>query len=279
MPGNVFRHFDHSGLFASPHLAFAREEMETFKSNLVRSTHKHKVQDARPNMDKFSLEREGFGVLKHKTAVSNWDDEKQIRDICYKEAIELVKKAAGAKDAVVFDHTLRKVKKEESKLFARDPVEAVHLDYTVESAPQRLRDFFGADAEKRAGRYSIINLWRPLVPVVRDVPLAVIDARSVEPKDLLPYALIYPDRVGGNYTIANNPKHKWWYLPQQTDDEVLVFKQWDSDPNKVRFAPHSAFKDPTAPKDGGFKPRESIELRLFVFYDGKAPEMPAASKL
>jgi hypothetical protein len=140
------------------------------------------------------------------------------------------------------------------------------------SAPQRLRDFFGPDAEKHAGRYAIINLWRPLVPVVRDVPLGVLDARSVAPSDLLEYDLIYPDRIGGNYTIRHNPNHKWYYLPHQTSDEVLLFKQWDSSEEKVRFAPHSAFKDPTKP-DGGFAPRESIELRLFVFYDGMAPKI------
>jgi hypothetical protein len=88
-------------------------------------------------MSTASLEVQGFAALTHKSGVSNWNDEKQISGACYAEAVELVKKATGAKDAVVFDHTLRKVEKEKSVLFARDPVESVHLDYSERAREAR----------------------------------------------------------------------------------------------------------------------------------------------
>jgi hypothetical protein len=48
-------------------------------------------------------------------------------------------------------------------------------------------------------------------------------------------------------------------------DEVLLVKCYDSlKDGRARFAPHTAFVDPTAPPDARL--RESIELRTLVFH-------------
>jgi hypothetical protein len=48
-------------------------------------------------------------------------------------------------------------------------------------------------------------------------------------------------------------------------DEALLLKCYDSSTDgRARFAPHTAFEDPTAPADR--LPRESIELRTLVFH-------------
>ncbi len=47
-------------------------------------------------------------------------------------------------------------------------------------------------------------------------------------------------------------------------DEALLLKCFDSKTDRARFAPHSAFTDPTAPADA--PPRESIEVRTLVFH-------------
>jgi hypothetical protein len=50
-----------------------------------------------------------------------------------------------------------------------------------------------------------------------------------------------------------------------TADEVLLLKCFDSKiDGRARFAPHSAFVDPTT--SAGAPPRESIELRTLVFH-------------
>jgi hypothetical protein len=50
-----------------------------------------------------------------------------------------------------------------------------------------------------------------------------------------------------------------------TADEILLLKCFDSKTDgRARFAPHSAFVDPTTP--AGVPPRESIELRTLVFH-------------
>ena len=65
---------------------------------------------------------------------------------------------------------------------------AVHNDYTENSAPQRVRDLLPpAEAEARLKRrYAEINVWRPIAGPVRSTPLALCDARSLDPADLVP---------------------------------------------------------------------------------------------
>jgi len=100
---------------------------------------------------------------------------------------------------------------------------------------------------------------------LRDAPLALCDAQSVAPGDLVAADLIYRDRTGENYLMTYRPSHRWFYVPEMRADEVLLLKCYDSaEDGRTRFVPHTAFTDPTAPAD--ILPRESIELRTFVFY-------------
>ncbi|MCP4236434.1 MAG: hypothetical protein GY770_23110 [Aestuariibacter sp.] len=68
----------------------------------------------------------------------------------------------------------------------REPASLVHNDYTPNSGFTCLRENLGDDAEFLArARFQIINVWRPLVDPVEDYPLALCDARSVNPLDLI----------------------------------------------------------------------------------------------
>jgi hypothetical protein len=129
-----------------------------------------------------------------------------------------------------------------------------------------VRDLLGDEADALLrGRVQVINLWRPIRGPLRDAPLAVCDARSVAPGDLVPSDLVYRDRVGETYGVTFNPQHRWFYVPDMQPDEALLLKCYDSATDgRARFAPHTAFEDPTAPAD--VAPRESIELRTFVFH-------------
>ena len=61
------------------------------------------------------------------------------------------------------------------------------------------------------------------------------------------------------------PGHRWFYAPDMRTDEVLLLKCYDSaEDGRSRFVPHTSFNDPTMSPD--ILPRESIELRTFVFY-------------
>ena len=98
-------------------------------------------------------------------------------------------------------------------------------------------------------RVAIVNLWRPIKSPVLDAPLAVCDARSVAPQDLIASDLVFRDRRGETYNVVYNPGQRWFYAPEMRANEVLLIKCFDSrdDGAVARLAPHDAVIDPTAP--------------------------------
>jgi len=239
-------------------------------SNTVHEPHIVPIYDMRPIASKISLDREGFELLGHRSAVRDFWNEEEVRTVYYPEAERLIADVLGASRVFIFDHTLRRrvVGTQDRAVDApRQPSNRVHVDHTGKSGPQRIRDFLGAGAELLLkGRAQVINLWRPIRGPLRDAPLTVCDARSVAPDDLVPSDLVYRDRVGETYAVRYNPNHRWYYVSEMQPDEALLLKCFDSETDgRARFMPHTAFIDPTAPAD--VMPRESIELRTFVFYD------------
>lgn len=83
--------------------------------------------------------------------------------------------------------------------------------------------------------------------------------------DLVPAALIYPDRAGETYAVKPNPNHRWYFKYAQRPDEPLFIKCYDSlNDGRARRVPHTAFVNPAHESE---PPRESIEVRTLVFYD------------
>jgi hypothetical protein len=239
------------------------------RSNAVYRPYRVLVHDLRPIAAGLSLDREGFALARHPSAVHDFYDEDELRRVYYPEAERLVAAATGGSEIMVFDHTIRcriPGLEDRTKPGPRQPVPRVHVDYTVKSGPQRVRDLLGdAAAARLRRRFAIVNVWRPIRGPLRDLPLAVCDAGSVAQGDLVATDQIYPDRRGEIYYVVHNPEHRWYYAPAMERDEALLLKCYDSAlDGTARFAPHAAFEDPNAPAD--VLPRESIELRTLVFF-------------
>jgi hypothetical protein len=228
-----------------------------------------RVENARPFASEVSVDVEGFQVVAHKTAVRDFWDEAQTLALGHPETAELVKAVTGASRVVVFDHTLRRRLDgvaDRTPGSARQPAARIHVDQTVASGPQRVRDVMGDQAEDLLRRRAaIINVWRPIHHVARDWPLAFADARSVAPDDLIAQDLIFPHRRGEIYGVAHNPGQRWRFVPDLAPDEAILIKCWDSDAGVARFTPHTGFEDPTTPPHT--PPRESIEFRTIAFFD------------
>jgi hypothetical protein len=239
------------------------------RSNIVLDERQVRISDARPIAGELSLDVQGFALVQRPTAVRDFWDEAQTLALGHPEAAELVREVTGASRVVVYDHTLRRrlVGTEDRTAGApRQPATRVHVDQTVRSGPQRVRDLMGDEAEALLkGRAAIINVWRPIGRPARDWPLAVGDARSIAPGDLIPSELRFQHRTGEIYGLAHNPAQRWFYVSEVRPDEALLLKCWDSDTSVARFAPHTGFEDPTTPPDT--PPRESIEFRTIAFFD------------
>ncbi len=239
------------------------------QTNASYEPHSMQVFDIRPVMHQVSVDAEGVQLVERRSNVRGFDNEDEIRGVYYPEAERLVAEATGAHRVVVFDHTIRRRQSQavdRAPGTPRQPVTRVHNDYTEISGPQRVRDLMGDEAEALLrGRFAIINVWRPIRGPLLDAPLATCDARSVAPGDFVPSDLIYRDRTGETYAVRYNSSHRWLYASAMREDEALLLKCYDSAHNGIaRFAPHSAFEDPTAPADK--PPRESIELRTLAFF-------------
>ena len=225
------------------------------------------IHDGRPDAGRFVLDRDGFRFIRHDTKVVSFFDQDEVRRVYYPEMEAVVKAETGASRVVVFDHTLRTADddfREEHKI--REPVLRVHNDYTEWSGPQRVRDLLPDEAETLLQRrFAIVQVWRPIRLPVENFPLAICDAGSMHPQDLVISERRYPNRVGQTYAIANNPDHHWYWFPRMRREEAIVFKVYDSmKDGRARWTAHTAFDDPTAPRDA--KPRESIEIRTLAFF-------------
>jgi hypothetical protein len=238
-------------------------------------------------------------------------DHEQVIRTYYPECAEIVREASGAKFVAAFDHNVRSAAGKQSKRRieggqqVQGPAGVVHGDYTLTSAPQRLRDLAQPPTENdtlrtlladgdslldpaeveralAAGRFAIINLWRNIVPEpVATHPLALCDAASFRPEQLVVFEIHYHDRIGENYFAKHSDDHQWYFYPALTRDEALLIKQWDSAGELARsngahadaerpddpctFSFHSAFEDPTTPLDAPV--RWSTEVRCIALYD------------
>jgi hypothetical protein len=239
------------------------------RSTALPEPHQVPMFDGRAVANSFSLDREGFALVKHPTAVRDFYDDQEVRKVYYPAAEAFIRATLRADRVVIFDHTVRRRVEGGADIRGagpRQPATRVHVDQTDTSGANRVREHLPAEAnELLKGRVQVINLWRPIRGPVRDTPLALCDAASVAADDLVASDLIYPNRNGETYSVKFNPDHRWFYFPEMMPDEALLLKCYDSATDgRARFAPHTAFIDPTTPRDA--LPRESIELRTLVFH-------------
>jgi hypothetical protein len=212
----------------------------------------------------------GFDLLAHRSTLTDWasfQDQQRVSTIDYPEVASAIRRYTRADKVVIFDHTLRDSTAEPGQAQLREPVRRVHDDQTLASAPQRVRRHLPPEeaAWRLQRRFAIVNFWRPVGGRVLRTPLAVCDARTIDPADLIPSDLVYPDWTGETYAIAFNPRHRWYWYPHQTPSEATLLKIYDSATDgPARLSAHSAFDDPASAADA--PPRRSIELRSLIFW-------------
>ncbi|KAK8190329.1 hypothetical protein IWZ00DRAFT_444134 [Phyllosticta capitalensis] len=235
------------------------------QNNLTVAEHAVNISDLRSHEADFNIETNAFGALSSipsAMSYTDWDDDARIHHKYYPEVEQLLLNAVpGAHRVLLFDHTIRRT----SPGAKRAPVNRTHIDQTAKSAAQRVRFHITDEAEAEqllAGRYRIINVWRPLNGPVVAHPLAVADSTTVPDADLIPTHHIYPDRTGETAAVRHSPAHRWWYWSGMQNDERLLLQCFDSQGTGARV-PHTAFVDPRTPE--GAPGRESIEVRALVF--------------
>lgn len=129
-----------------------------------------------------------------------------------------------------------------------------------------MRQLLTSEADELLSRrVAFFNVWKPIHNVVEEWPLAMCDVTSSPPEDFFKLYLRYRDRTGENYVMRHSDKHKWWYFPKMTPEQVIVLKTYESETDgRARFVGHTAFEDPNTPPDA--PTRESVEIRTIAFF-------------
>lgn len=242
------------------------------------------IRDGR-EFDNPGWEKTGFELVDFPSAVTDWQDEQMIQDRHYDEVIERAKAMTGCDIALVSGHILRNPEQEKvhSDL---GPIQFVHSDFAP-SYHNRLKQHYASgnaqtdEAMQKAGitakdmadakRMVILQFWRNVGEEVMDLPLAMCDARTVAPNEIVPIPV--SDYAGGGFDFEalgiaapEDDHHAWYVFPHMNRDEAIAFRTFDSAlvGDGAFWTPHSAIRDPAV--SVGEPARYSIELRATCLY-------------
>ncbi len=231
-----------------------------------------RIEDGRGRASPLSLASEGILLVRHRSIVSDFRSAQEVAALHPPEIERLILELSGA-DAVVVTGTgvLRFGERsaESGRLNNSRPARFIHIDCsdaTAAAFAERSRPKGNIRPVRRFAHY---NVWRTFSPPPQDVPLAMCDARTVEPQDLVPADAVFdvagqPEWSFEGLVVRYNPGHRWLYFSGMTRDEALVFKTNDSSADEPSQVPHSAFDDPTCPSE--VPPRSSIEMRAAAYW-------------
>lgn len=230
-------------------------------------TYEVTIHNARPIVNELSLEREGFTLVQHKISCANERNPETMYDRYLEEMVPLIKNYFNASWVVPRRGSVVVRSAGGSSVPGiREPARFAHVDYAPIAAPllAAIENQLQGIQERTYSRLMIIQTWHALSPPPQDFPLAFCDGASVQHTDLI--AIDYTFRhVTFKLCLAHfNPAQRWYYFPEMTADEFILFSCYDSEGHCSSRAAHSAFDNRRAYPNT--KPRDSIEARFFVYY-------------
>ncbi|KAI1278574.1 hypothetical protein F5Y07DRAFT_360381 [Xylaria sp. FL0933] len=254
--------------------------------NINRSTHALTIRSIRSIQPPPSLDVQGFeiGNVKSMMMPDDFQNEDAVQNVYCRELEKYLQKSLpGAPHVRALDYQLRTRDAAYPNFGGKlppgpQPSSLVHIDTTPTGAQTIVEELYdnGTATQILKARYRIITVWRALRVPVKDWPLTICDASTTDPKDLVPADILYPNWVAENYMVHFNVDQRWYWLPEQKADEVLIFSAFDSDKLEYSACPHTAFP---LLGNGESHKRESIDVRLLVMYaDIRYPESEPWSK-
>ena len=229
------------------------------------------IEDARQRNIAPSLDTDGFCLVPHASAVRDFRDADEVQRVHAEEIRQLLLAVSGADHVSVSREGVLRFgerSRESGALNNSRPARFVHVDVSDTTAAmfyERSRPENGRDV-RRSAQY---NVWRVLTPPPQDVPLAVCDARSLAPEDLIAADAVFDKDGVVTFTfeawlIRHNPHQRWVHYSNMQSDEALIFKTNDTDRRVAHCVPHGAFDNPDCP--AGASPRISIEMRGTAYW-------------
>ena len=236
------------------------ETIENIYLNSGRGPIKTKIINARTNAEVLNLEMNGFELVNHTSSLKTHDFyvKETVESIYYTELMERIKTITGCSEAFCFMHCIRNSSRINNNSEVLDYVAKIHIDYSIDQGKELVKDILKMNKHtwNSEYKYQILNVWRNISSdSITQNPLTVVDTNTLHSNDIIPIQL----------AIKAEANLDWYYYPHMNNEEILVFKQYDSsqsDLSKLCF--HSSFELPYMTSTGS--PRESVEARLVVVY-------------
>jgi hypothetical protein len=254
-----------------------------FFSDKGKEQHSCSILNARVTAIEPRLDKEGFCLTTTDSIIENVYDVTNLQS--YARHLETILQAyLDAKDTFLIGHIIRKEDSNgEQPEVNRPTASFVHADWNAvrikklgkehdpfvtnnpDATPSRVKQFL-----EPASQWSIYNIWLPL-QTVTNRPLVLCDVQSVKASDII-HDLRFKNTekneqgtMGNILSLKYKNDYRWLYYPLMQPNELLIFKQYDSNQNIDNFIPvfHTAFKVIEDPKIK-FPMRESIEFRFLV---------------
>ncbi len=242
---------------------------KVFAGEYARNTSKHEphlvtiVDGSVPPADT-ELDREGFRLVRHQSAVTDFDDAEQYENIYKPEIARLMLELTGGDHVELLGTCVVRRSPGITGIDRDDTTRPVHFPHidASDTGIYGLLDFNMPERPRKVKRWAFYNTWRQLAVAPVDEPLAVCDARSIRREDLRPYDSYFPNGMAfESLMLCHNEEQRWTFFSKMSRDDLLIFKTNDSDPDKAHFVPHTAFADTTNQNPS---PRISTELRAYV---------------
>ncbi|GAP92894.1 hypothetical protein SAMD00023353_9700030 [Rosellinia necatrix] len=249
-------------------------------TNILHERKAVSITDIRGSGSQWSLDDHGFAFVDLPLDFTDFSSEQAVDDEYIPQVRHfLLEKLDGADEVVIFDWRMRSshYTPKAIDMSFKNTLLPPSMEAHVDQSPSRVVEMLRGPSllkyltreqitEFIHGRVRIVNLWRPINGTVEDYPFTLCDGSTVDPTDLVVHDAVRSngDRIRETVALSYNEGQRWYYCSQQRTDEAWLVKCFDSR-NDVRAScsPHTSFR-PSKVADNA-RPRESIEIRAFVF--------------
>jgi hypothetical protein len=236
---------------------------------------KVKIRNARKLLSPALLDKDGFQLAFCPTAINDFWNLQETNDVYIGELEKLICSLTGASCVVVTSIGLPRTSKKKNNDDVSSVDKALHFihsDFSDDSAWWWVEQIIDKDSFEilKNKRLAIYGTWRSISSPPQAVPFALCKANSIKSTDIVS-ANAFADYPGEKeiqweaLMFKYNPAHEWYYYPDLTREELILFKHFDSDKTKAVRCPHTAFVDdsysPMMP------PRISLDTRIIAFFD------------
>ena len=255
--------------YVAPTVAYpvsATIDPEKTRSNLKYDWREVTIRDGAAIPGGAQLATHGFTCQPHVSKVRHFDQSEDWFAPYIAEMIALAKAMTGAAQVEVAALGLGSTRLGGGN----GTVPFCHNDYTAASVGRHIAELDPAKAEARlAKRFAVYNMWRLVSPPPQSKALAVCDSTSVAIADMMPGLTHWgpPDEevYHQNSLFRYNPAHRWYWYPELTRDQILIWAGFDSDPRMPSIVPHAAFDNPECDDPAAY--RTAVHGRAYCFFD------------